>query len=143
MAAQDATVRTMNASETPAAAERQAFPDDEFLAWLDEKSTTALISESHDQFYAYCVEFGIAGSGATKEEAVDDAVSLLMRYLIVSFSEGRPYRDAKKSPPIRLRVRSWYLFSRTKLLRGIKPLSRLGWLISVPTTNRDAQRLAH
>lgn len=127
----------------PATAEQMAFPEDAFLAWLDENSTTALISERHHQFYAHCVEFGIAGSGATREEAVDDAVNLLMRYLVASFSEGRSYRDTKKRPPARLRARSWYLFLRTKLLRGIKPLPRLGWLISVPTNNRDAQRLAH
>lgn len=134
----------MNASNTPAPAERQAFPEDEFLAWLDEDSTTALISESHDRYYAYCFEFGIAGSGATRQEAVGDAVNLLMRYLVVSFSEGLPYRDAKKSPPKRIRLRSWYLVARTKLLRRIRPsISRLGGLISVPTTNRDTQRLAH
>jgi hypothetical protein len=138
-----ANVTNVSAPKTSASAERQAFPDDQFLAWLDEDRTTALISESHGQIYAYCVEFGIAGSGATKQEAVDDAVNLLMRYLILSFSEGRSYRESKKSPPVRLRVRSWYLFVRTRLLRGIKPLSRLGGLISVPTTNRDSQRLAH
>jgi hypothetical protein len=137
------TSAIVSAHHSQAKAERQAFPGDEFLAWLDEDSTTALISESHGQYYAYCVEFGIAGSGSTKEAAVDDAVNLLMRYLAVSFSEGRPYRDSKKSPPVRLRLRSWYLLVRAKLLRGIKPLSRLGWLISVPTTNRDSQRLAH
>lgn len=134
----------MSVRETPVPEERQAFSEDEFLAWLDEDSTTALISESHDRSYAYCFEFGIAGSGATKEEAVDDAVNLLMRYLVLSFSEGRPYRDSKKSPPKRVRLRSWYLVARTKLLRRIKPsLSRLGGLTSVPTTNRDMHRLAH
>jgi hypothetical protein len=134
----------MNARNTPAPAERQAFPEDKFLAWLDEDSTTALISESHDRYYAYCFEFGIAGSGPTKEEAVEDAVSLLMRYLVVSFSEGRSYRGAKKSPPKRIRLRSWYLVVRAKLLRRIRPsLSRLGGLISVPTTNRDTQPLIH
>jgi predicted RNase H-like HicB family nuclease len=143
VAAIDANFSNVSAPKTPAIAERQALPEDKFLAWLDEDSTTALISRSHGQYYAHCVEFGIAGSGATKEEAVDDAVNLLMRYLVVSFSEGRPYQDSKKSPPARLRLRSWYLYVRTKLLRGIKPLSRLGWLISVPTTNRDSQRLAH
>lgn len=134
----------MNVRETPVSARRETFPEDEFLAWLDEDSTTALISESHGRYYAYCFEFGIAGSGATKEEAVDDAVNLLMRYLVLSFSEGRPYRDSKKSPPRRVRLRSWYLAARTKLFRRIKPsLSRLGWLTSVPTTNHDIQRLAH
>jgi hypothetical protein len=123
--------------------ERQAFPEDQFLAWLDEDSTPALISESHGRYYAYCVEFGIAGSGATKDEALSDAVGLLMRYLIVCFSEDRPYRESKKSVPASLRLRSWYLFLRAKLLRKIKPLSRLGWLTSVPTTNHGSHRLAH
>lgn len=134
----------MSARETPVSAERQAFPEDEFLAWLDETSTPLLISESHDRFYAFCVEFGIAGSGATRQDAREDAIQLLMSYLVISFSEGRPYREAKKAPPKRVRLRSWYLVARTKLLRRMKPpLSRLGWLTSVPTTNRDTRRLAH
>jgi predicted RNase H-like HicB family nuclease len=132
----------MNVRASSVSAERQAFPEQEFLAWLDEETTTALISESHGQFYAYCVEFGISGSGPTKEEALQDAVSLLMRYLLVSFSEDRPYRDTKKPPPARIRLQSWYLFARRKTLRKIKPLSRLGWLTSVPTTNHDSHRLA-
>lgn len=131
----------MNARESPASAERQAFPEQDFLAWLDEDSTTVLISESHDQFYAYCVDFGISGSGLTEEAAVDDAVNLLMLYLDVSFSEGRRYRDTKKSPPPRIRLQAWYLIARRKALRKFKPLSRLGWLTSVPTTNHDSHRL--
>lgn len=99
----------MSAPQTPAPAEREAFPEDQFLAWLDEPTTPALISQSHDQHYAYCVEFGIAGSGATKDEAVENATRLLMGYLIVSFSEGRPYRETKKAPPAKVRLRSWYL----------------------------------
>jgi hypothetical protein len=134
---------TVNAPQPPAVAERQAFPDEEeFRAWLGEESTTALIFESHGRYHAFCVEFGIAGSGATKEEAVADAAGLLIHYLIVCFSEERSYREAKKAPPFNLRLRSWYLYLRTKV-RGIKPLSRLGWLTSVPTINRDSQRLAH
>jgi hypothetical protein len=123
--------------------ERRAFSEADFLGWLDETSTPALISTGHDQYYALCVEFGIAGSGATKDEAIEDAVNLLMRYLAVSYSEGRSYRDSKKAPPARVRLRSWYLLGRRKLLRGVRPkLSRLGWLISVPI-DRDTRRLAH
>jgi hypothetical protein len=133
---------SMNVREGSVPAERQAFPEHEFLAWLDEETTTALISEDHDQYYAYCVEFGISGSGSTKEAAVQDAVTLLMSYLVVSFSEGRPYQSAKKRPPTRIRLKSWYLIARRKVLRKIKPLSRLGWLTSVPTTNHDSHRLA-
>lgn len=115
-----------------------------FLAWLDETSTRALISEDRGRFYAHCIEFGVAGSGATKEEAIEDATALLVRYLVVSYSEGRSYRETKKSPPVGIRLRSLYLVARTKLLHGIRPsLSRLDWLISVPTTNLDSQRLAH
>lgn len=132
----------MNVRESSVPAEQQAFPEQEFLAWLDEETTTALISESHDQFYAYCVEFGISGSGPTKEAAVQDAVRLPMGYLVVSFSEGRPYRSTKKRPPARIRLQSWYLIARRKFLRKVKPLSRLGWLTSVPTTNHDSRRLA-
>jgi predicted RNase H-like HicB family nuclease len=129
--------------KVPAAAELPAFPEEDFLTWLGEPSTPALISERHKQYYAYCFEFGIAGSGATRDEAIEDASDLLVRYLVVSFSEGRPYQETKKSPPLLVRLRSWYLVAQTKLLR-IKPsLSRLGGLISVPTTNHDAQRLAH
>jgi hypothetical protein len=133
----------MGAYEVSPTGKQSAFSDDEFLAWLDEDSTLALVSESHDRYYAYCVEFGIAGSGATREEAIDDAVNLLMRYLAVSFLEGRPYRDAKKPPPKRIRLRSLYLLARKRFLRQIKPLSRLGGLTSVPTTKLDPQRLAH
>lgn len=143
VAAGTASVPTVNAPQTPAAAERQAFPDEEqFRAWLGEESTAALIFESHGRYHAFCVEFGISGSGATQEEAFADATGLLVRYLIVCFSEGRSYREAKKAPPINLRLRSWYLYLRTKI-RGINPFSRLGWLTSVPTINRDSQRLAH
>ncbi len=134
----------MNARQTPADAERPAFSEVDFLAWLDEERTSVLISEDHGQVYAFCVEFGIAGSGRTKDEAVQNAVDLMMGYLVLSYYEGRSYRDAKKRPPVNVRLRSWYLVVRTKLLRGIKPpLSRLGGLVSVPTTNRDARHLAH
>lgn len=115
---------------------------DEFLSWLEENSTTALVSEKHDRYYAYCFEFGIAGSGETEREAVEDAANLLVRYLVTNFSEGRSYRDAKKRPPAQIRLRSWYLLARHKM-RGVRPLSRLGGLISVPTTSNDAHRLAH
>jgi predicted RNase H-like HicB family nuclease len=134
----------MDGPNMPAQAKPSVRPGPDFLDWLDEMSTPALISAEHDRYYAFCVEFGIAGSGKTKDEAISDATSLLMRYLAVSFSEGRSYRDSKKSPPWRIRIRSWYLFARTKFLRRLKPpLSRLGWLISVPTAERDTHRLAH
>ena len=134
----------MDASNTPANAERQAFPSAEFSAWLDEEYTTALVSEDHGQFYAYCVEFGIAGSGATKEEAVSKVVGLLMRYLVVSYSEGQSYADTKKTPSRGIRLRRSYLTVRTKLLGRVKPpLSRLGGLISVPMTDRDTHGLVH
>jgi hypothetical protein len=140
--AMTATFQLMDVRESPAPAEQEAFPEQEFREWLGEESTTALISESHEQVYAYCFEFGIAGSGATKDAAVEDAVNLLMRYLLVSFSEGRSYRESKKRPPGRIRLQSWYLIARRKVLRKIKPLSRVGWLTSVPTTNHDSHRLA-
>jgi predicted RNase H-like HicB family nuclease len=134
----------MDAPSTPASAERHTFSEADFLDWLDETSTPALISTSHDRYYAFCVEFGVAGTGATEDEAVRDATSLLMRYLTASFSEGRAYRDSKKSPPLRVRLRSWYLIVRTKFLRHVKPsLSRLGGLISVPMTDRDTHGLVH
>lgn len=134
----------MTAPKTPALSEEKAGPDEEFLAWLDETDTPALIAPRHERYYAYCMEFGIAGSGRTEEEAVQDAVDLLIRYLIASFSEGRAYRDSKKPPPVHIRLRWWYLTIRGRFLRRVKPsLSRLGGLISVPTTDRDARRLAH
>jgi hypothetical protein len=134
----------VNASQTPANAERKAFPEAEFLNWLDEDTTPALISEGHGQFYAYCVEFGVAGSGATEDEALADAINLLMSYLVISFSEGQTYRKAKKAPPAKVRFRRWYLLARKKSLGRIRPsLSRLGGLVSVPTTNRNSQPLAH
>lgn len=144
MAARGANVRSMDACDTPVTAERTAFSEADFLDWLGEASTPALISTNHDHFYAFCVEFGIAGSGSTKDDAIEDAKNLLARYLLVSFSEGRPYRDTKKSPPKRIRLQSWYLIVRSKIFRRIRPsLSRLGWLISVPTADRDTHRLAH
>lgn len=119
-------------------------PEQALRSWLEETSTPALISERRGRYYAHCFEFGIAGSGATRDEAIDDASGLLVRYLAVSFSEGRSYRETKKSPPVRIRLQSWYLRASAKLLRQIRPsLSRLGGLISVPTTNRDTQPLAH
>lgn len=138
-----ANVEIVSVPKTSVGSQQTGAREKEFLNWLEEDSTTALVSESHGQYYAFCVEFGIAGSGASKDEAVDEAVKLLMSYLVFSFSEGRPYRETKKSPPILLRLRSWYLFIRARLLRRIKPLSRLGWLITVPTTSHDSGRLAH
>lgn len=133
----------MDARNTPAPAERVSFSEDNFLAWLGEMDTPALISTGHDRYYAFCVEFGIAGSGATKDEAIKDATHLLMRYLLVSFAEGRLYRDSKKAPPMRVRLQSWYLVARKRFLRRVRPpLSRLGWLVSVPTTDRDTHSLA-
>jgi hypothetical protein len=134
----------MNARRTSAEARRTAFSQIDFLAWLDEESTTALISEGHGLVYAYCVEFGIAGSGRNEDEAVKDAVNLMMRYLVLSYCEGRSYRDAKKPPPLSVRLRAWYLVVRAKLSSGLKlPLSHLGGLVLVPTTDRDARHLAH
>lgn len=128
----------------PAYAERPALSEADFRKWLDETSTSALISKRDKRYYAYCVEFGIAGSGRTKEEAIEDATSLLIRYLAASFIEGRSYRRSKKRPPLGIRLRSWYLLARRKVFRRVKPsLSRLGWLISVPTTDHDIHRLAH
>jgi hypothetical protein len=132
----------MKLRESPTSAKSQAFPEQEFREWLGEESTTALISESHEQVYAYCFEFGITGSGATKDAAIEDAANLLVRYLLVSFSEGRSYRESKKRPPARIRLQSWYLIARRKILRKIKPLSRVEWLTSVPTTNHDSHQLA-
>ena len=144
MAFQGANFRSMDASSSPAATERNVFSESDFLDWLGETSTPALISTSHGRYYAFCVEFGIAGSGSTEDAAVGEATSLLMRYLVASFSEGRSYRDSKKSPPRWIRLRSWYLIARTRLSRRVKPpLSRIGGLISVPTTDRDLHRLAH
>ena len=128
----------------PAQAERPALCEADFRDWLDETSTPALISKSHDRYYAYCVEFGVAGSGDTKDDAIGDATDLLIRYLAASFTEGRSYRKSKKRPPLGIRLRSWYLLARRRFLRRLKPsLSRLGWLISVPTTDHDIHRLAH
>jgi len=127
----------------PVAAKSKAFPEEEFLTWLDETSTPALISERHGQFYAYCFEFGIAGSGPTREAAIEDATGLLVRYLVVSFSEGRSYREAKKSPPAGVRFKSSLLLAWSKLTRIGPSLSKLGRLISIPTTSPDAGRLAH
>jgi predicted RNase H-like HicB family nuclease len=133
----------MEASHAPVSAQRDAFSRADFLEWLDETNTPALVSFDHDRYYAFCVEFGVAGSGTSTDEAVRDATELLMKYLAVSFSEGRSYRESKKSPPKQIRLRSWYLVARTKLLRGVKPsLSRLGGLISVPMTDHDIYHLA-
>jgi hypothetical protein len=134
----------MNARRTSVNAERRPFSQANFLAWLDEESTKALISEDHGQYYAYCVEFGISSYGRSKEEAVDKAVDLMMRYLVLSYCEGRSYREAKKAPPLGVRLRSRYLLVREKFLRGIKPpFSNLGGLILVPTNDRDVRHLAH
>jgi hypothetical protein len=133
----------MSTREVPAATETRAFPEEKFLAWLDESSTPAFVSVHRKQYYAYCFEFGIAGCGSTREEAIQDATVLLVKYLIVCFSEGRRYEDAKKSPPMRIRLKSRFLAMRAKLSRIGPSLSRLDWPISVPTTSLDVQHLAH
>ena len=140
-----ANVSYMDAPNTPASAERPAFPEADFREWLDEEGTPALISTSRDQYYAYCVKFGIAGSGKTKDEAIQDVTALLMRYLMVSFLEGRPYRDTKKRPPLGIRLQSWFWKLRLKLQGIMPPLSHVGRLISVPTaaSNHDAHPLVH
>lgn len=140
-----ANVSHMDAPDTPASAERPVFSEADFREWLDEEGTPALISTSRDQYYAYCVKFGIAGSGKTKDEAIQDATELLMRYLVVSFLEDRPYRDTKKSPPLGIRLQSWFWELRLKLQGITPPLSHVERLISVPTaaSNHDAFPLAH
>ena len=130
-------------TRAPAPERERAFPEEGFLAWLDETNTPALISQQREQFYAYCFEFGIAGSGSTREAAIEDATGLLVRYLLVSFSEGRSYKEAKKSPPLRIRFKSWLLLAWGKLTSIGPSLSKLGRLISIPTTSPDAKRLAH
>jgi predicted RNase H-like HicB family nuclease len=142
---QGANVGYMDAPNTPASAERQVFPEADFREWLDEEGTPALISTSRDQYYAYCVKFGIAGSGKTQDEAIQDATELLMRYLMVSFLEGRPYRASKKRPPLRIRLQTWFWELQQKFQRITPPLSHVGRLISVPTaaSNYDAHPLVH
>lgn len=135
--------KTMSTPEAPAVGRPGISSKEEFLEWVGEASTPALISERHEQFYAYCFEFGIAGSGPTREAAVEEATDLLVSYLAVSFSEGRSYGEAKKPPPFQIRVRSWVWVAWGKLLRIGPSLSRLGRLISVPTTSPNARRLAH
>jgi len=123
----------MDAPNTPASAERRAFSATAFHEWLEEDGTPALISVEHDRYYAYCFKFGVAGTGETEGQAVEDVTRLLMRYLEASFVQGCSYKDTKKRPPMTIRLRTWYLEVRTKL-RGIRaPLSRMGGLISVPT----------
>lgn len=123
---------------------RPAFSEADFHEWLDEDGTPALISYSHDRYYAHCVKFGLVGSGSSKDEAVNEATNLLVRYLVVSFSEGRSYQDAQKPAPRRIRFWFRYLEARKKV-RGIKPsFSRVGALISVPTVaSPDTQHLVH
>ena len=122
----------------------QSLSDAELLEWVDEEATPALISSSRGRFYAHCVKFGIAGSGDTADEAIQDVTEILIRYLAVSFSEGRSYKEATKPAPIRIRLQSWYLRARAKASRKVKPsLSRLGGLTFVPTIDHEAQRLAH
>jgi hypothetical protein len=123
----------MDAPHTPASAERRAFSEAGFHSWLGEEGTPALISESHDRYYAYCFKFDVAGTGETKEQAIDEVTRLLMRYLVVSYLDGCSYEDTKNTPPLDIRLRTSYLALRSKL-RGISaPLSRMGGLISVPT----------
>jgi hypothetical protein len=134
----------METQEPATKAAGKSASEAEFLNWLGETSTPALISSKHDRYYAFCVEFGIAGSGRTRDEAVRDAAGLLIRYLVLSYSEGRAYEDSKKAPPRRVRLRSWYFIAHDRLLRLTRPsLSRLGGLVSVPTTDRDTHLLAH
>jgi hypothetical protein len=123
----------MNAQQTPAAAERRAYAEADFQAWLEDDGTPALISIEHDRYYAYCFKFGVAGTGDSEAQAVEDVKRLLMRYLEASFAQGCSYKDIKKRTPVSIRLRTWYLEVRTKV-RGIRaPLSRMGGLISVPT----------
>jgi hypothetical protein len=134
----------MDAPHTPAAAERGAFPEAAFLDWLQEPGTPAIISKEHGRYYAYCYRFGLAGTGRSQQEAVRDAQQLLTRYLIGAFSEGCPYKRAKKAPPVSVRAQITYLRVRTVFLKSIKPLSRVGQLVSVPTASRnEAHPIAH
>lgn len=136
----------MDTPQTPASADKGAFSEADFLAWLGESGTPALISERHNRFYAHCYCFGIAGTGHSREEAIEDVTRLLMQYLTAAFSEGCSYEEAKKSPPVSVRLRTWYLKVGAGLLRGIKPLSRVGQLISVPTGSAGGharRRIAH
>lgn len=67
------------------------IPDDFFLSGI-------LVNEN-DGWTAIALDFAIAGSGATKTEAVSEALNLVNDYLIVGFDEGLDIEQMKRPSP--------------------------------------------
>ena len=116
-----ATVAAMVASVTPKSAERRPFSEADFREWLPKGHTMVAITEDRGRSYALFVEFNIAGTGATEEEALADASQLLTAYLQYSFMEGRSFAAARKPVPVYVRLKLRIAALTSMVLRGISP----------------------
>jgi len=110
----------MVAQAMPSSAGDKPFSKDDFLAWLpDSGHTTIAIKREHDQWSALFMEFNIAGTGSTAEEALREAKKLFLGYLQYCFMDGRTFAQARRPIPKRLRL--WYRASPhfARVWRGV------------------------
>jgi hypothetical protein len=121
------------AEGTTAFAVSRAYTEEAFVDWLERDGAPALISRSHGRFYVHCIDFGVAGAGASKEEAVSDATRLLTVYLQAAYVTGLSYEQAQKPIPRGIRFRLWLSHVREHSVKGLRmPITRFGKRAWVP-----------
>lgn len=89
-------------------------PADDLAALLDGHPIYIRLSQSHGQWYAEALEFRIANSGTTREEAETDTLRMLRAYLESCSRKGVSVRDARRprSASNSLKVRALALLTR-------------------------------
>lgn len=103
----------MATAEAPSSDERAKA----FAAWLPEDAVfRAAIKRTGDHWYALAEEFDITGMGETPNAALREMFDLIEAYLRAFFEEGRPFDDALRPIPLKLKV-------------GIRAQSALGSLV--------------
>jgi len=110
----------MLAKATPRSAGGKPFSKDDFLAWLPDGGHTMIaLKRERDHWSALFMEFNIAGTGNTAEEALREAKKLFWGYLQYCFMDGRTFAEARRPIPRRLRL--WYRVSPhlSRFWRGV------------------------
>lgn len=84
-----------------------ASRESEFVAWLSSASLSVTVAtkREHEQWYALLPQFDITGTGATVQDAVQDALELLIAYLRAYFDDGCDFQAAVRPIPRQLKIR--------------------------------------
>lgn len=69
--------------------------------WLD---LTLAKKRAHGRWFVLIGEFDITGVGLTLDDAIDEAISLLMAYLGAHYADGASFEDTLRPIPRRLRL---------------------------------------